>query len=135
MTPRAGDVDWARSAHWARARSALDSLGRHGMQGYMDSLPSSEGAFRLSDRVIRCIDGRLEGGLRLAGSGIGIGFEKARRFAEAGGATGVTYHRDCGAAALWAREEGLPVEDAIHYARGFAEKLAGLGGAIERKAI
>lgn len=125
MTPRACDIDQARRAHWGRARSALGAIGRQGMQEYVVSLPSSERAFRLSDRVIRCIDGRLQGGLRLAGSGIGIGLGKARKFAEAGGATGVTYHKDCGAAALWAREQGLPVEDATQYAREFAEKLAG----------
>jgi hypothetical protein len=71
------------------------------------------------------MDGRVEGGLRLAGSGIGIGLAKARQFAEAGGATGVTFHRDCGAAVLWAREQGLPVEDATQYAREFGQKLAG----------
>ena len=125
MTPRVRDIAEIRRAHWERAQSTVDALAGHGIQEYVNSLPSSEGAFQLTDRVIRCIDGRVRGGLRLAGSGIGIGLAKARQFAEAGGATGVTYHKDCGAAALWAREQGLPVEDAMQYGREFAEKLAG----------
>ncbi len=124
MTPPVRDIAELRRAHWEKAQSTVDALAGHGMQEYVNSLPFSEGAFSLTDRVIRCIDGRVEGGLRLAGSGIGIGIEKARRFAEAGGATGITYHKDCGAAALWAREQGLPVEDAKQYAREFSEKLA-----------
>lgn len=125
MTPRVRDIAEARRGHWERVQSTVDALAGHGMQEYVNSLPSSEGAFRLRDLVVRCIDGRVEGGLRLAGSGIGIGLEKARRFAEVGGATGISYHRDCGAAALWAREQGLPVEEATQYAREFADKLAG----------
>lgn len=125
MPPQARDIAEIRRAHWERVQSTIDALAGHGIQEYVDSLPFSAGAFQLTDWVIRCIDGRLRGGLRLAGSGIGIGLEKARQFAAAGGATAVTYHKDCGAAALWAREQGLPVEDAMQYGREFAENLAG----------
>jgi hypothetical protein len=125
MTPRVRDIEELRRSHWERVQSTVDALAGHGMQEYVNALPFSEGAFSLTDRLIRCIDGRVRGGLRLAGSGIGIGLAKARQFAEAGGATGVTFHRDCGAAALWAREQGLAAEDATQYAREFAEKLAG----------
>ena len=118
------DIERLRQGAWRRGRPALDGIARTGFDAYVRSRPSVGGAFRLRDRCIRCIDGRVSGGVRLAGSGMLLGLEGALEFARLAGATGVTYHRDCGAARLWAERAGIDVADAPRHAREFAEHLA-----------
>ncbi|HJN15923.1 MAG TPA: hypothetical protein QGH10_10550 [Armatimonadota bacterium] len=119
------DIAHLRKQHWGRNRIVIDEITRDGFQCHLDSVPYSGGAFKLSDRHIRCIDGRVSGGgVRLAGSGIYLGLEGAKQFAEAAEATGVTYHRDCGAVARYAQEQAVAPDDAQRCGHEAAQALA-----------
>jgi len=117
-----------RSRLWADARLMRETIQAGGMVTHVASLSNLSDAFRGTDRALRCIDGRTPGGVRLAGSGILLGLDKAKAFAGAAHADRVTYHQDCGAARLWAAQNRMAEADPTQYARYFAEKLAeGLG--------
>jgi len=113
-----------RSRLWADARLTRETIHAAGMGTYVGSLSNLSDAFRSTDRAVRCIDRRTPGGVRLAGSGILLGLDKARAFAEAAHADCVTYHQDCGAARLWAVQNRMAEADPTEYARDFAGRLA-----------
>jgi hypothetical protein len=113
-----------RARRWVESRLVRECIEREGVASYTRSLANLSDAFRLRDRALRCIDGRTPGGVRLAGSGIRLGLEKARALAELAQVERVTYHEDCGAARAWAADNGRPVEDAPACGREFAERLA-----------
>jgi len=113
-----------RSDLWTTARLVREAIRASGVQSYVDSLSNLTDAFRPSDRALRCIDRRTAGGIRLAGSGILVGLDKAKAFAEAARADRVTYHEDCGAARMWAQAHGLGEDKVTDCARDFAAQLA-----------
>jgi len=118
------DLRSLRARLWAESRLVRETVERDGIASYARSLSNLSDAFRPGDRGLRCIDGRTPGGVRLAGSGILMGLQKARAFAEAAGADRVTFHEDCGAARLWATENSRDVTEATACAREFAQQLA-----------
>jgi hypothetical protein len=121
-----------RSRLWAESRLVRELVEAAGIQSYVVSLSNLSDAFRPTDRALRCIDRGTPGGVHLAGSGILIGLEKAQAFAQAAQAARITYHEDCGAARLWAKQNGQPEDQATEHAREFAQQLAdALGVACE----
>jgi hypothetical protein len=124
MTMPTDDRAALRSRLWADARLTREAVQAAGIAAYVGSLSNLADAFRSGDRAIRCIDGRTPGGVRLAGSGILLGLDKARAFAESARADRVTYHQDCGAARLWAAQNHVTAAGPTEWARRFAEKLA-----------
>lgn len=102
------------SERWQTASAtvvAIKQLG--GMRGYiehqkLDLTPAFEGG----DGDLGCIDGRVCGQYRLAGSGILMGdnwedsLVRAVETARLMGVRSVTYHPDCGAAAAFAKAHG-----------------------------
>jgi hypothetical protein len=113
-----------RTRLWAESRLVRECIERDGISSYVRSLSNLSDAFRPGDRALRCIDGRTPGGARLAGSGVLLGLEKAKAFAQAAQCDRITYHEDCGAARAWAQEHSRDVSEATTCAREFAEELA-----------
>jgi len=109
---------------WADSRLIRECIERDGIESYVRSLSSLSDAFRPGDHTLRCIDGRTPGGARLAGSGILLGLEKAKAFAQAAQCDRITYHEDCGAARAFALENHRDAGEATTCAREFAEELA-----------
>lgn len=110
---------------WQQEDDVVGDVLAKSMQSYWDSLSDRGLAVELSDRGIRCMDEGTPGGVRLAGSGILLGLDRAERFARRvmadGGVSFVSYHRDCGAAGAYTAEHGGETFD---NAKSFAEKLA-----------
>lgn len=114
-----------RQEQWTKGNSLVEAIIAKGVQQYFTDL-KVEQAFHLQDLVVECMDGRTPGGVHLAGSGVLLGLEKALLFAgqveqKYGRLEAVTYHRDCGAAALVAKETG---GDPFALAKTFAEDFA-----------
>ncbi len=124
MTSATEDRERLRSDLWIAARLVREAIRGSGVQSYVNSLSNLTDAFRPSDRALRCIDRRTPGGVRLAGSGILVGLDKAKAFAEAARTDRVTYHEDCGAARVWAQAQGLGEDKVTDCARDFAAQLA-----------
>ena len=127
-----------RNEVWRLENSVMARIVEGGMQAYAESLPNIDKAFGLQDMILRCMDGRTPGGVHLAGSGILLGLGGAVKFAEevkrlcGKKVEEIGWHKDCGAAAAYAKEYGGTADD---NARQFAERLASkLGiGSIEVK--
>jgi len=102
----------------------LEKIYESGMQAYIQDTPDVNKAFNLSDRDLRCIDEGTPGGLHGAGSGILLGSGTAAKIYKPAGVTGVYSHEGCGAAALYAKEKGLPADEADELGRQFAQELA-----------
>ncbi len=113
-----------RSRLWLESRLLRETVARAGIESYVRSLSNLADAFGPGDRALRCIDGRTPGGVHLAGSGLLLGLEKAKAFAEAAQASCITYHEDCGAARAWAAANRRGEGEATACAREFAEQLA-----------
>src|SRR3989344_7706927 len=79
-------------------------------------------AFRLKDRVLRCIDERTGGGLHLGGSGVLL--SNAIEVVRSMNVEAITSHAGCGAAKMAAAEAGIPVERVEHYAEQWSRTLA-----------
>ena len=118
------DLRNLRTRLWTESQLVRECIERDGIESYVRSLSNLSDAFRPGDRALRCIDGRTPGGVRLAGSGMLLGLEKAKAFAQAAGCDRVTYHEDCGAARAWAQEHSRDVSEATTCAREFADELA-----------
>jgi len=118
------DLKALRLQLWAESRLVRETVEALGFAGYVVSLSNLSDAFRPRDRALRCIDGRTPGGVHLAGSGILMGIDKAKAFAQAAKADRITYHEDCGAARKWAMENHRGADEATACAREFAEALA-----------
>ena len=110
---------------WQQGSDAVGSIMLGTTQSYWESLSDRKLVIEPTDRGLRCMDEGTPGGIRLAGSGILLGLDKAGRFARRatsdGGVDFVSYHRDCGAAGAYTAEHGGETFD---NARQFAEKLA-----------
>lgn len=110
---------------WQRENEVVRAVGARSMQRHWQSLPDRRLVVELSDRGIRCMDEGTPGGIRLAGSGILLGLDKAEQFARRaisdGGVDFVSYHRDCGAAGVYTAKHGGEIFD---NAKSFVEDLA-----------
>ncbi|MFA5926625.1 MAG: hypothetical protein WCT32_01950 [Patescibacteria group bacterium] len=109
---------------WQVEESKIKKIIENGAQKYFDSVSGIVRAFESSDRSIRCIDEGTPGGIHLAGSGILLNLEDAEKVFKAAGATGVYTHEECGAAKLYAKQEGLDPEYADEYCREWVNSLS-----------
>ncbi len=113
---------------WREGSPLVKSILGEGMQEHAGRIPDLGKYFRLSDLVLRCMDGRTPGGVHLAGSGILLGLKGAAEFAKSvekqrgSKLEAVTYHRDCGAAADFVKGRGQG-EDPLVAAKTFAEQF------------
>lgn len=93
-----------------------------GMQAYIESLPDIENAFKLKDRVLRCIDEGTQDGLHSPGCCI-LSQDRAKTIEQLKKANldGISSHAGCGAAALAAKDSGMDPEE---YAKQWSKQLA-----------
>ena len=111
-----GQFDSQAINRWTRLFSEV-SFG-----DYAETLANLKDAFVLEDRSVRCIDEGCCGGVRLAGSGILC--QDDAPLTLAGKVDGIYSHEECGAAALYARRNGLDTSDSDQYGVEWAKKLA-----------
>ncbi len=93
------------------------------MENYAKTLPDIHKAFLPQDRVLRCIDERTPGGIHLAGSGILMKDDQLRKTLIEADIKSVWTHAECGAAKLYAEQNGFDPGKADDYARAFGENL------------
>ena len=123
---------------WRGGNSQIDAVLGRGFEEYLHSRRRWKDALCLDDGNVRCIDGRTPGGIHLAGSGILLGLEGAEEFVRSAqkamkksyGVDVITWHPDCGAAAVWSKENG---GDVSANAKGFSEELSGRLGLRSRR--
>lgn len=86
--------------------------------------------FALKDRTLKCMDERTPGGIHLAGAGILLGMDKSVEFVKKAKVDKVTWHKECGAVALYLKKKGgKPTEAEVDKeAKKFANELAEKAG-------
>ena len=109
--------------YWESQQPIFDKIYSLPMEQYIKTLPDLSNAFILKDRALRCIDERTAGGIHLAGSGILMKEEQLRKTLREAGVTSAWTHAECGAAKLYAQQNGLDIAKADDYARAFGENL------------
>lgn len=93
-----------------------------GLQKYAESLPNIEDAFKLKDRILRCIDEGTQDGLHAPGCCILTqDRDKTIEQLKKANLDGISSHAGCGAAALAAKETGMDPEE---YAKQWSAQLA-----------
>lgn len=120
--------DW-----WLKQKETIAALKNMGAEKFFGRIPEIEKAFKPKDRFVRCIDERTPGGIiHLAGSGILLPLEEAKKILMSANAEGIFSHSDCGACKIYAEQNNLDVSTpekldqvAIEWARSLA-KDAGL---------
>jgi hypothetical protein len=115
------------AAEWKKQGDMFKTIEKMGMQKYVEMIKGMEEAFELEDHCVHCIDEGTPGGIHAAGSGILMEESQAIEAMKKAKADGVWSHAGCGAAALYAKREGLdmtnPDEYGIVFAKHLAEKL------------
>lgn len=111
---------------WDQQQEMLSGLYR-GVPNYIADIEDLTAGFKLSDRSIRCMDEGAPGGVHMGGSGILLDKDAARQIAKEMKADGVYSHAGCGAAALYAKQNGLQ-ENPDEYGKQWAQELAALSG-------
>lgn len=109
--------------HWENQQATFEKIYSTGIATYIQTLANINQAFLLKDRELRCIDERTPGGIHLAGSGILMKEEELRKALLETATTSVWTHAECGAAKLYAQQNGLDTTKADDYARAFGENL------------
>ncbi len=89
---------------------------------YIKGLDNLKDAFKSKDRSLRCIDEGCRGSIRLAGSGI-LYQDKAKSVLS-GKIDGIYSHDQCGAAAIYARQNNLDLSKDDEYGIEWSKKLA-----------
>ncbi len=107
---------------WRDQEPMLTRMREMGPDEYFASLKLDE-AFELKDHSLRCMDEGTPGGIHMAGSGI-LDKRAATELVRRAGVTGISSHAGCGAAALFARREGLDPSKADEYGIVWAKELA-----------
>jgi len=102
----------------------MGAIYKKGFAEYVKELADFGKAFTLNDMAVRCIDEGTPGGVHLAGSGILLGVDKAAEILKQAGVTEITSHDECGAAGIYARQNGLDPSKSDEYGKEFARKLA-----------
>jgi hypothetical protein len=103
-----------------------------GFAQYAEHLPNLVDAFDLSkhragqklDRCICCMDERIPFGLHAAGSGMLLSEVDFAEYILKAVPDSISSHTGCGAAKLYAKAHGLPVEQADQIAKDWAQKKA-----------
>lgn len=114
--------------HWDKQSGIFQEIYESGVEEYIQRIKNIEESFKLGDRSLRCIDEGMPGGIHLAGSGILLGQEKAREILLKAQIDGIYSHAGCGAASLYAREQGLDLARADEYGEERAKELANIVG-------
>jgi hypothetical protein len=116
-----------RLAEWKKQAVMFKPIEKVGMGEYVKMIQGMEEAFKLTDHCVHCIDDGTPGGIHAAGSGILMEESKAVEAMKKAKADGVWSHAGCGAAALYAKREGLdttnPDEYGVVWAKHLAEQL------------
>lgn len=106
-------------------RQKMEPVYKNGFEKFARAVTDIENAFTLNDRTVRCIDEGTPGGIHSAGSGILMSEEAAVKAFKDAQADGITSHEGCGAAGIYAKENGLDPSQSDQYGIDFAKKLAG----------
>lgn len=114
-TPESSIIKLAKdkTEFWQEQNGIYQQIFNRGMEAYGHSLLGLKEAFAETDRVIRCMDERVSGGLRVAGSMILMDDEQAQEFVRKTQARGITSHDACGAAAIAYRQRNKTEEEKI----------------------
>lgn len=112
-----------KTVAWEEEKEAIRKMGEIGVEAYLKSLPEFRRAFNFHDKYLRCIDEGTPGGIHLAGSGILMELDEAKKVLQAADAEGIYTHDECGAAKLYAKAEGLDLEYADDYCREWVKSL------------
>jgi len=113
---------------FAEGADVITAILERGMQVYVADVDVASAVAR--DRWIRCIDEGTPGGLHLAGSGILLGenwegsLEQAAEVVREMDASGVSWHRGCGAVANFVKAHNEVKDDVDEVAERFARELA-----------
>jgi hypothetical protein len=108
--------------------ATMEKIYKEGAQAFAAGIADLAKAFSPADKSVRCIDEGTPGGLRIAGSGILLGVDKAAELLKASGADGVYSHDECGAAGIYARQNNLDVSKSDEYGKDFAKAVAEKAG-------
>lgn len=119
-----GRSEFSINAFWAAERDRFSAIYKNGFGAYAETIPDISEAFHLIDREVRCIDEGTPGGVHAAGSGILMEARDAIEAFRLANATAITSHAGCGAAALYAKRNGLDVSRADEYGKKWAQDLA-----------
>ncbi|NMC51366.1 hypothetical protein GYA54_01390 [Candidatus Kuenenbacteria bacterium] len=92
---------------WTGQLAIYQKIKQLGAEEYFASVADLAAAFNADDHHVHCMDERTPGGIHCAGSGILLGLDAAAEFCAKSGARGITSHESCGAAAIYARLNGL----------------------------
>jgi hypothetical protein len=118
------NLDQQRTLSWEKFQRRSRRVLNAGFAEYAVGLGDELAVDFQADTVVRCVDEGITNGLRVAGSGIILPPEEAAVLLNDIGATGITSHELCGAAALMAGDKD-PNAYAISWAQETAE-IAGL---------
>lgn len=112
--------------YWQEQQEVFTRLQEMGGEQFFSSIENLPTAFELKDLSLRCMDEGTPGGIHMAGSGI-LSKESAVDLVKQAGVNGIFSHAGCGAAALYAKEAGLDVNQSddygVHWAKELAEKI------------
>ncbi len=109
---------------WDRQNPLLTELYRVGAADYMKGVSAISKAFELKDHCVRCMDEGTPTGIHLAGSGILLSEEKAEEALKMADCDGVYSHAECGAAGIYAKNNGLDSGKSDEYGIEWAKKIA-----------
>ena len=115
-----------REQYWRLLEPTFRQIQEIGLAKYFASVDLAK-AFALKDRDLRCMDEGTVGGVHLAGAGI-LNQSAAAEFIKEAGVEGIYSHAGCGAAALYAKQQGLELTEADEYGIAWAKELSERAG-------
>ncbi len=110
--------------YWQADSSKIKVILLGGMKKYAETVPGLSRAFVLSDHSLRCMDEGTPDGIHCAGSGILLKLDDIKKGFTEARLDGIYSHAGCGAAALYAKQQGLDAEFADEYGKEWAKSLA-----------
>lgn len=109
--------------YWQENKDVLAKI-KQNAKSYFKGISNLADAFKLTDRSLRCMDEGTTGGIHLAGSGILLDMATVSKYLIQAKIDGVYSHAECGAAALYAKNENLDGQFADEYGIEWAKTLA-----------
>ena len=114
--------------YWRGQKALFEKIHSYGIKEYAENL-GIEKAFASQNGVVTCMDeGTPQGDFRLAGSGILLGEEDARRllepYVEKGIVKEITSHDECGAAKIYAVQNGFDPSEGDKLGKEFSRTIA-----------
>jgi len=103
---------------------SLEQIYAKGMADFVKKIPNLSEAFTSHDNCIYCIDEGTPGKNHSAGSGILRDKDEVLDAFRKAGVSKITSHDGCGAAVLFAKQNGLDPSNADEYAKQHAQTLA-----------